>query len=206
MEKNIMISYALCFVSFLLDSKASKKIDKIILFGSVARGNFDKESDIDIFVDSTEEIKNEVEKQLKLFKGSEIHRKWKLKGIKNEISLKCGKLEDWALKRDVLSDGITLYGKYKDVPKDAKYYLMIKLKFSKMERKQKIKIWRRLYGYAQKVGTKRYESRGLVSTLGGKKIEKSLVLVPMENRGEIIRYLNREKIDYEVREVWSDTL
>ncbi len=46
-----MIGYAQSFVSFLLDSYVGGKVRKIILFGSVARGDFSTESDIDLFVE-----------------------------------------------------------------------------------------------------------------------------------------------------------
>lgn len=206
MDREALISYAGSFVSFLLDTKISKKLDNVILFGSVARGDFDEESDIDIFVDTDKNINKELERILNLFKESETCKKWRLKGVKNDISLKTGKLEKWSLRRNVISNGIILYGKYKEMPEDVKYYLLIKLKFRKMERKKKIKLWRKLYGYTQKVGIKKYESRGLVEELGGKKLEKSLIIIPMGRKNEIIKFLNRNKVNYTVNEIWSDNL
>jgi predicted nucleotidyltransferase len=206
MDKETLISYAEGFVSFLLDTEISKKIDRIILFGSVARGDFDKESDVDIFVDTDKEIDNDIEKILDLFKESETYKKWKMRGVVNDISIKTGDLEKWSLRRDVISNGIILYGKYSEKPKDAKYYLMINLRFRGMKRNKKIMIWRKLYGYTQKVGPKTYEISGLIDDVGGKKIEKSLIVVPMEKRSIIINFLNKNNIDYALNEIWSDTL
>lgn len=206
MDRETLISYSESFVSFLLDSRISKKIDRIILFGSVARGDFDRESDIDIFVDTDKDIGRDIERVLNLFKESETYKKWRLRGVKNEISLKTGKLEKWSLRRDVLSNGIILYGKYKEIPQDARYYLMIKLNFRRMNRKEKVRLWRKLYGYTQKVGPKTYNIRGLIDELGGQKLEKSVVVVPMEKRSEIIRFLNTNKVKYTVNEIWSDSL
>ena len=49
-EKNELISYALDFVSYLVGK--GKNINRIILYGFVARGDFDKESDIGLFIDA----------------------------------------------------------------------------------------------------------------------------------------------------------
>ena len=57
-NKSDLISYASNFVSFLLKYEISNEINKIILFGSVATGSFDKESDIDLFIDIKEKNKN----------------------------------------------------------------------------------------------------------------------------------------------------
>ena len=49
-----LVAYALDFTSFLLDrlpERTIQSIKSIILFGSVARGTADKDSDIDLFID-----------------------------------------------------------------------------------------------------------------------------------------------------------
>src|SRR3989338_5004302 len=126
MKRENLISYSANFASFVLDSEHFKDIDRIILFGSVARGNFDVESDIDIFIDTKKDIEKGVKKLIMLFNESEIHRKWLLRGLRNLISVKVGDIEKWNLKRDVISEGIILYGKFKDVPENVEYYLLIK--------------------------------------------------------------------------------
>ncbi len=55
MNRYELIAYAMDFCSFLLKSEMANEIKKIILFGSVARGDFDSESDIDIFIDTEKE-------------------------------------------------------------------------------------------------------------------------------------------------------
>jgi len=100
MKRENLISYAANFVSFLLD-QFQTDIDKIVLFGSVARGDFDDESDIDLFVDTKKEIQKDVLKTLSFFRMSETQKKWELKGLKNELSIKVGDLNKWKLKRDI---------------------------------------------------------------------------------------------------------
>ncbi len=193
------------FASFLLDEKISQGIDNIILFGSVARGDFDEESDIDVFVDTKKNIEEEVRKVMSLFNQSEIQKKWELKGIKNEISVKVGDLSKWRLRRDIITDGILLYGKFKDLAKDIEYYLLLTLSFRKFKQSQKVKLWRKLYGYKQKVGKKIYHSKGIVDISGTKRLENCLI-VPMKNKKEILDFLNKEEIKYSVNEIWSDNI
>jgi len=204
MKKENLIAYASAFISFLLDNESSSSIKNIILFGSVARGDFDNESDIDIFIDSDKNIERDVEKTLKMFIGSEIQKRWMLKGLKHEISLKVGSLEEWKLKRSIISDGIMLYGKFKQIPDKVDYYSLISPSFSKLKRSQKVAIWRKLYGYKQKVGSKSYESKGIVDKLKGKRIETGII-VPAGSDKEIIDFLNKEKIPFKINEIWSDS-
>ena len=49
-EKNKLISYAMDCASYII-SKV-EDINRIILHGSITRGDFDKESDIDLFIDT----------------------------------------------------------------------------------------------------------------------------------------------------------
>lgn len=205
MKRENLISYSTNFVSFLLDEKIAKDIDRIILFGSVARGDFDEQSDIDIFIDTKKDIEKEVLSTLFLFRKSEINKKWTLRGVKNEISVKVGELTKWGLRRDIITDGIILYGKFKDVPENVEYYLLIAPSFKKFKKSQQVSLWRKLYGYRQKVGRKIYTTIGIIEKAGGRRIN-SCILVPVKNKGEVLDFLNRGKIPYTVSEIWSDNL
>lgn len=205
MKHGTIISYALSFTSFILDSPISNKINKIILFGSAARGDFTKESDVDIFIDGDEKLEPELTKLHNLFKSSRAYKTWQLKGIKNELSLKVGDLSKWSLRREVISSGILLYGKYNELPKAAHYYALIKVeKITQKKSAQQIKIFRKLYGYSQKVGKKVYHWKGLVAEVQGKKLGRGVFIIPMEHRQEIISFLNKNHISYAIYELWSD--
>lgn len=202
-----LISYATNFVSFLLKDKISKNIDNIILFGSIVTDEFDEESDIDIFIDTDKELKKEIIKILELYKRSEDYEKYKLLGIKNEISLKIGKLKNWVdLKRSIISNGIQLYGKYKDIPTKLNHYLLFHINLTKIKRNKKVKLWRSLYGYSQKMRKKTYKFKGLVEKLSGKKIAPGLFIVPIENYQKLASILKKNKVNYKINEIWSDTI
>jgi len=207
MNQHELIAYSMDFCSFLIKSEASKDINRIILFGSVARGDFDSESDIDIFIDTDkgENVEEAAKRTLKSFEMSETKEKWKLKGLKNNISLQVGRIEEWKLYRSIVASGIMLYGKFEEMPKGAKYYSMLALDFRKMDRNKKIRIWRALYGYKQKIGKKIFVSKGLLEELNGMKIERSVIAIPAENKGGILDFFKIHKVKYRIFEVWTDS-
>ena len=55
--RNKINAYALHFTSFLVEGGIEPK--KVILFGSAVPGKFDKESDVDIFVDTKKTVPRE---------------------------------------------------------------------------------------------------------------------------------------------------
>lgn len=201
MEQNKLISYAMNFTSFLISR--AEKINKIVLFGSVARNDFDNESDIDIFID-TNMGEKELANILYIYEKSEENKKYMLEGIKNKISLKTGSLDKWKLKRSLISDGILLYGKYEEMPKNAKSNTIFKISLGKMKRKDKMKIWRKLYGYKQKINNKTYYSKGIVEENNGKKLALGIFLIPNENNHKVISFLKNNKVDYQLKEVFAD--
>lgn len=205
LSQTALIGYALNFTSFLLDSKIGAKISKVILFGSVARGDYTRKSDIDLFIDADENLETEIGKILILYKSSQAYKSWKLKGIKNDLSIKVGRLKEWSLRREVLSSGITLYGKFNELPEKTRYFALIRLGMGKTGLAKQMRVWRQLYGYKQKVGKKVYVTNGLIEEADGKKLGKAVFLIPMESRFKVLAFLKKNKINYIINELWSDT-
>jgi len=200
MKRNKLISLAQSFVAFLIESV---DIDQAILFGSVANNEFDEESDIDIFIDTEKKNEKKIDNALFLFEKSDTYQKYVITGIKNKISLKIGKLDKWpSLKRSIISNGIMLYGKYKEKPSGLKQYTIITMSFKNVKRKDKVKIWRKLYGYKQRVGKKTYVVEG-ISKL---KLGNSCILIKPEEKNKIKDILKKYRIRYKIYEIWSDTI
>ena len=194
-----LIAYASAFVSFILPKVEA---DEIILFGSSARGEADKESDIDIFFNIRKEERNTkkiIKVELDKFYKSRIYETFKLKGISNLIKFEIGNLDDWKLKRSIISDGILVYGKYKEVPKDKRGFVHFYLNPIKIIAKRN-KIIRELFGRTEK----KYARKGMVEIIGGKKISSSSFIVPIEKSNEISIFLNKEKAKYTLFEFWTD--
>jgi len=203
MERSILLAYVLHFISFLMeDVSIAKNLEKIILFGSVARDDFDEESDIDVFIETDEKYKSLILDRLRVFR--EIER-WKLIGIKNDIKLYIGYLKNYSgLRRSIISDGIYLYGKYQEKPKDLSQYVLFSISLEKLNRLEKIKLWRGLYGYVQKIGRKTYRSEGIIKKIGGRKIGRGVFLIPAEYSQKIVSLLKPRRISYEIIEIWTD--
>lgn len=204
MQRNELVSYAMSFAAFLLrESHVSENISKIILFGSVARGDFDKESDVDIFVDTNLQDRI-IQKQLDLFNKSKIKEIYNLKGIKNEIVLKIGSLDKWrGLRESIAEDGIALYGKYEEKPKQLNHFTLFRISVEKRIFSSKVRIWRKLYGYKQKVGEKVYESKGLLQGLSCVRLSNGIFLAPFAHRQKIIDFLDKNKVSYEMFDVYK---
>ena len=96
-----LISYAVDFVSFLLQNlneSEREEIKSVLLFGSSARGEARKESDIDIFVDiisNNERIEKKIKKINKEFFDSVKYTKyWKLLDVENDFHIIVGKINE----------------------------------------------------------------------------------------------------------------
>ena len=151
-----LIAYAQDFSSFLLqNTKKPNKIEKIILFGSIVRGEAEKSSDIDIFIETRDKIEIENLKK-KFYESIKFRKYWSLLGIKNEIHCEAGILDEWQdLEKSLIAQGIILYGKYKTQKQGNPNYLF-SVEQGK-DRNKNISIWRRLYGYKQLANKKTYE-------------------------------------------------
>lgn len=201
-SKYNLIAYSMSFISFIFPK--TEEIEEIILFGSVARGEADINSDIDLFFNTKkneEKIKKVVKEELNKFYNSKIYEIWNQKGIKNQISIKVGNLDEWELKRSIISDGIILYSRYKESPKDIKLFVQFNLNPIKNIAKRN-KIIRKIFGRKEK----NHFSNGILENLNGKKLSPASFIVPKENSQKIIEILGKEKINYKLFEIWADQI
>ena len=199
---NDLIAYGSSFVSFILKSLDKFEIKEIILFGSVARGEYDKNSDIDIFVNienerDSDKIGKVINIQLKKFYKSKIREVWLNTGISNEIKVKVGNIDKWKLKRSIISDGITLFGKYKALPKKLEQCYLFVIKPIKDITKRN-RVIRELFGRKED----KYQKNGLIGERG--RLSPISFIVAVKSSKEIFSIFEKEKIDYKFYEVWSD--
>lgn len=209
MRKINILPYVYDYISILLeDEDIKKKIRRVILFGSFATGDFDEDSDIDIFIDFQEDA--DLKKLENLVKNSEKRfysissRKWELMGINFPVSSILGNLEDqkWKeLKEEIISTGITLYGKFEELPKNLKHYHLFNYTLTRLEQGKKMKLLRILFGYAI-ISRKEYRQTGLLEEIGGKKLGPNTILVTIEKSREVQKIFNSFGITPEIREVW----
>lgn len=208
MKKEEALSYAYDFVRFLA-GRMNDNARGIILFGSVARGDFDGESDVDIFIDTPEKKAKEAQKAADAAQNEfEIYsrRTWKLQGI--DLPIKCivGDINSkkWsALKREIISSGITLYGRYKELPRELNHCFIFSFSLANLKYKNQASVIRKIYGYSTKKGRKTYKHAGILDEARGEKLNPSVVMVPAESYRKLVDFFRKSRVSFRVMEIWT---
>lgn len=202
LKNNKLLAYGGDFVFFLIErGNFLKEINRIILFGSVVRDEASKDSDIDIFIDVLNNKKN-IEKEVKKINSEFINSKkyqdyWLLKGITNEINVIVGELNKWKdIKNSIISNGITIYGKFEDNPEKGEHKTILSWENVKPESKR-VLLSKRLFGY--KKGKKTYE--GLVKKFKGERIGKGIILVPSISSNLFLKIFREMKVTVRLKKI-----
>jgi hypothetical protein len=186
------------FVSFLMEEPGMvERIGRIVLFGSVARGDFDEESDIDLFIDVLSDddiafVEEQSRSVLDRFESS-AETTWHLRGIDLPIRPLVGRLDDprWAaLVEDIKGNGIVLYGPFDQLPENLERRVLVNYSLAGLEQKEKMRVIRRLKG---SVPTGLQER----TLLAG----KALLVDPVD-AVELGSLLRKHGARYQVREVY----
>ena len=196
-------AYSNYFVAYLLNNlKNIKNIERIVLYGSVARGEATKECDIDIFIEvkkKTKKFEKEIEEITEKFYQSREAALFKVKNIENKFSIKIGKLTEWKeIYRSIASTGIVLYGPYeaRELPSEVKHFIIVF--WDKIE-KNRGAFLNKLYGF--RVKEKHYI--GLLSKIAGKRIGKSCIMIPIQYKEDIFKLIKEHAVKAQSIEVFS---
>src|SRR3989338_7209901 len=177
--------------------KDMDKLKAIVLFGSYARGEEDKKSDIDLMVVFDA-------KQPKKYLKEVVNR---LSSIDKEgkISPRLTNLRDYdsAFFQNVAREGKLLFGSFVlDNKKLALMpYRLVNYDLSKLDNSKKVRISRRVYGYTSKKGKNEYVYKGLKDEEDVIVYPSSTVLLPEDNLG-FIEFLKRESVPFKEKKVW----
>lgn len=185
-------------------------IHSVLLFGSVARGEADKRSDIDFLV--VFDTRGQVSKVKERSQVSEIAlnvEKEYDKGIQLVFSNRGFEGLDGQFVEEVLKGGITLFGRA-IIVQAAKLrlqpYSLVHYSLSNLNRSAKMKVKRSLYGHETRKSYKGkvYESRtrGLLDELEGRRTGIASVLVPIRHAEVLTDTLKSFGVSYEVIDVW----
>jgi predicted nucleotidyltransferase len=192
MKQNEFKAYASTFVAYLINKLGEdlEKIEQIILYGSIAKGEANTESDVDIFVNTADNLNKKIEEVVEEFYHSREFLLFKLKNIEPKLSVKVGELKKWeSLQQSIINTGIILWGKSE-----------VGLKVTKTKPKL-LFFWEnigtnrgaflnKLYGYKLK-GKKYY---GLISMVKGEKLGKSSILIPSQYKEKIWPLFKKYKV------------
>ena len=202
--KSNLFAYALDAASFLLQKISLldlSNIRQIILFGSVARGEENSKSDVDIFIDLVHEQKlfeDELRSYLEEFyKSVKYKHYWKLLGIDNEIKLTIGKMDEWKeLQPSIIANGLILYGKFAPSVKDGTHKTFLIWENIKPNTKR-VFFNKKVFGFKQR--EKFYE--GLLKKYGGERLGKGCILVPAEHSQLFITFFRKYHITVKIKRV-----
>lgn len=193
------IAYCHNALSFIfLDASINNFIEAIYLYGSAVRGELTDDSDIDIFIhcDTKEEIVERIVKAaLSRFYKSKDFDKWKLFKFDYTISVNAGDIMAWQLKTSIMAEGILLYSKKPEMMQGERQVLFTYNLPKK--KKQYLHFIRGLFGRKEKG----YKDHGLLGEVNGKRLGKDVILIPRENLQKITEFMQREKINYSMKEI-----
>lgn len=198
MRKTLLISYASSFVSYLIDELKGSlaEINQIILFGSAARGDAGKDSDVDLFIDvNDEDVESRVLRAVSNFNRSTLQKNyWDLLGVRNRISFICGKLDEWKdVKESILANGIILYSKYRELPGGTAGDVLISWENVKPASK-------RVMLHARIFGSKNIPV-GMLEIVKGTRLGKGSILVPIERAEEVLKIFKGLGVKYMIMHV-----
>lgn len=169
----------------------------IILFGSVARGDYGEGSDIDlliIFRDENVMRRNEWEATRRIPSGVFAQSICVCPSMLQAVNP--------VFLRSVLEDGIILYMQHPFVLRlksaNTTPYLLISYTLESLSQGEKQKIDYKLFGRV--VGQRSYE--GVVKKYGGKRLGRGCFLIPKESSDYVLNLLKEYKLSYELMEVY----
>ena len=186
--------------------KIAKELSKIedvkavILYDSLARGEFTSRSDVDLFILTTED-KTRKEIHNKVIEiESEIGRNIQ-PTIRTIIELQ---KTDTGLLQNIFQEGKILYLREpSEIPSaillQQKPYLIYSFQISSLLQKDKARFNRQLYGQTRKG----YRYRGLLQEIGGQKLSAGCVMIPYEQNEKIEKFFKKFKVKFEQLKVWK---
>ena len=193
-----LLKYVISANSFILlqvPDNLFSRIKNIILFGSVARGDFTKASDVDIFYDvkmsrrEVSKLKKIINIAIEKFYVSDQGLLFRAKGISNKISAVVGDLERWGLKDEIVKYGVSLYSKYISKLEGEPYILIW---WESLSIKNRGAFLNKLYGYT--IRNKHY--KGVIDKLDGIKIGKSAFAIPIKHKDRVLELLKKYNVSF----------
>lgn len=177
-------------------------IEAAVLFGSMARGDYDKRSDIDIMLIIREEqpqTHNETISRI----VTELHPHREIRTVVTNL-----RDYDEEYYQNVFREGKVLFGKIILSPENLalKPYLLVSYNLSGKPNTLQVKISKKVHGYTSKKVVngkeKIYRYSGLYEQYGGKIVSKSALILPFDKGMEFAEELKQLNVPYTVFKIW----
>ncbi|MEA2053554.1 MAG: nucleotidyltransferase domain-containing protein [Candidatus Thermoplasmatota archaeon] len=188
---------------FVEKTKDITNLRCIVLFGSMARGEADKRSDIDVLLVIEEENpKLCIPEIMNIVTSLKPHRE-----IKPVVTNLADYDEEFLW--TVLREGKVLWGSMVVTPDKflLSPYRLISYNLSKLKPSKKVKISRLIHGYQSKKiingETKKYKYTGLKDKYNVHVISKNTVLIPERHAKNFLSELDKHGVEYQERIVWA---
>ena len=180
------------------------EIESVLVFGSVARGQARKESDLDLCILlKKEHTKDSISNTL-----LDLEKKYN-KNINIVFTDSSFKDLDRQFIETILREGITIYGKTPDASiqqLELEPYEIIRFDLSNLDQSKKMKMKRLLYGVKTKKEYKgktyTNEQKGLVEQLGGLRVGIASVLIPEKKSWELEEVLRKHQVSLRKITIW----
>ncbi len=177
-------------------------IQTVVLYGSIARGDYDKRSDIDIML----VVDSEDKEGLNTIISQVITELRPHREIRTVVTDLHDYDEDYY--QNVFREGRVLYGKVILTPENLalKPYLIISYDLSGKPNTLQVKISKRVHGYTSKKvidgEEKIYKYDGIEKKYNGKVISKSAVILPYDFGCEFTEELKGLGVPFKLLKVW----
>lgn len=205
------LAYAVDFVSYLLQHLSPRELVTLQLvaaFGSAARGDTTPESDVDLFFQTSNvaALERKLEQVLADFQAStRVRDYWRPLGVRLPISVKVGRSPSaFAAIPDALAEhGKVLYAPYRaTAPRPRERQRGVIFAWENIDRPSaRANIQRNLFGYESH--GKRYP--GLVATLGGRRLTKGAIWIPLEHLVTVERLFRKNRVTCRMMRVSDET-
>ncbi len=212
MKQDDLICLSFEFLTLLIARVGAKKIRRVILFGSVARGDFDKDSDIDVFVDifrgpsrdSETEVSASVHACVNSFDAVRKKR-WDIRGITLPVKVTVGDLEQYHWKplvEEMQDHGIVLFGPFaKAGEKIHTLHLLVTFAARGLSPARRMQLARRIFGYSIKKEGKTYPQQGLVEQEAGLRLGPGAFIVPLAAKRSVESLFREIPVKYQIRKM-----
>ena len=176
--------------------KEIKGTVSIVLFGSFSRGDYDEGSDIDLLV--VFKNKKDLDRGL-----NEIYNTT----AKSDLFFQVIGVTLEEMKKSPLLETVLREGKIYYIKQDAeklltptrKPYALLTYTTANLNAKERVIFTQELEG--RRRGKYRYD--GLIHKIGGYKVGRGVVMVPLGSLKTLVEQLEKKEIDYVVRYVWT---